>query len=130
MLKSYKVILIIVFGLLLACSKKTPLPKDMASMAQIYDEHTQEVRIKRMDLKDARERISRPLKNHGVDLDGYTRDAHNEIQDIFPELLNPTLVMYLFPHLGENGAPIPGYSTTFTMYDKAQYALPGEVGGN
>lgn len=121
--------LFIMLGTFTGCATKNPLPKDMASMAQIYDEHFQEVRTKRMELKDARERISRPLKKQGIDLDGYTREAHTEIQSIFPELPNPTLVMYLFPHLAENGTPVPGYSTTFTMYDKTHYALPGEVGG-
>lgn len=120
---------LVLLGMLVGCASKNPLPKDMASMAEIYDTHFQEVRAKRMELKDARERISRPLKKQGLDLDGYTREAHNEIQSIFPELPNPTLVMYLYPHLAENGTPVPGYSTMFTMYDKTHYALPGEVGG-
>jgi conjugative transfer region lipoprotein (TIGR03751 family) len=36
--------------------------------------------------------------------------------------------MFVFPHLaGEAGVPVPGYATTFPMYERAEYALPGEV---
>ncbi len=63
-------------------------------------------------------------------LQGYTRDAFNEINVLFPRLPNPTLVMYIFPHLaGETQAPVPGYATAFPMYEQVEYALPGEVPG-
>ena len=61
-------------------------------------------------------------------LQGYTRNAFNEIDVLFPRLPNPTLVMYVFPHLaGEAHAPVPGYATAFPMYEQVEYALPGEV---
>ena len=59
-------------------------------------------------------------------LHGYTRDAANELNIRFPRLPNPTLVMYVFPHLSAEGTPVPGYSTVFQLYDRAHYALPGE----
>ena len=44
---------------------------------------------------------------------------------MFPRLPNPTLVMYIFPHLaGDAGAPVPGYTTAFPMYEQVEYALP------
>ena len=62
------------------------------------------------------------------DLVGYTRDAGNEIQQLFPRLSNPTLVLYVYPHLtGGERHPVPGYSTAFTFYEKVEYALPGEI---
>ena len=57
---------------------------------------------------------------------GYTRTAANELSVRFPRLPNPTLVMYVFPHLSAEGTPVPGYSTVFQLYDRAHYALPGE----
>ena len=54
------------------------------------------------------------------------RDALNEIDVLFPRLSNPTLVMYVFPHLA-GGAPVPGYATAFPLYEGVEYALPGEV---
>ncbi len=58
----------------------------------------------------------------------YTRDADNEIANLFPLLPNPTLVMYVYPHLASQGGyPVPGYSTAFKMYAVDRFALPGEV---
>ncbi|MCH8945078.1 MAG: TIGR03751 family conjugal transfer lipoprotein, partial [Proteobacteria bacterium] len=71
---------------------------------------------------------SRPLETDVADLAGYLRDAFNELEAHFPRLPNPTLVMYVFPHLvGEERVPVPGYATTFPMYRQVEYALPGEV---
>jgi len=61
---------------------------------------------------------------------GFVREAANEIETHFPRLPNPTLVMYIFPHLsGNERTPVPGYVTTFPFYEKVEYALPGEVPG-
>jgi conjugative transfer region lipoprotein (TIGR03751 family) len=58
----------------------------------------------------------------------YLREATNEIDTRFPRLPNPAVVMYVFPHLAEaEGVPVPGYVTTFPMYERVEYALPGEV---
>ena len=36
--------------------------------------------------------------------------------------------MYVFPHLaGSERVPVPGYATTFTLYERVEYAMPGEV---
>ncbi|MGH2708017.1 MAG: TIGR03751 family conjugal transfer lipoprotein, partial [Actinomycetota bacterium] len=61
------------------------------------------------------------------ELVGYTREAHTEIEALFPALPNPELVLYVYPHLGEDGAPVPGYATAFPLYERVEYALPGEV---
>ena len=61
------------------------------------------------------------------ELVGYTREAHTEIEALFPVLPNPQLLLYVYPHLGEDGAPVPGYATAFPLYERVEYALPGEV---
>lgn len=64
-----------------------------------------------------------PLNDAGQ----YTRTAQNEIYSQFRRLPNPDLVMYVFPHLaGSDPAPVPGYSTVFPLYQRVQYAMPGE----
>ena len=71
---------------------------------------------------------SRRLGTGPQALHGYTRTAHDELDTTFPRLPNPTLVLYVFPHLaGAERAPVPGYVTTFPMYEQVEYALPGEV---
>ncbi|MGE4545994.1 MAG: TIGR03751 family conjugal transfer lipoprotein [Pedobacter sp.] len=68
-----------------------------------------------------------PRQLYDVNYNDYTRTANNELKSLFPRLPNPTLVMYVYPHLASSGVPVPGYSTAFPMYDTVQYALPGET---
>jgi len=110
-----------------ASTKESVLPQDGPSMKAIYDAH-----FEGMGADDPyvlrRELGTRPLGDDDVDLAGYSRTAHTELETIFPRLPNPTLVMYVFPHLaGSERVPVPGYATTFTLYDRVEYALPGEV---
>ncbi|MBV4413525.1 TIGR03751 family conjugal transfer lipoprotein [Enterobacteriaceae bacterium YMB-R22] len=59
--------------------------------------------------------------------ESYTRTAENEIQQVFPRLPNPDMVIYIYPHMSGNApAPVPGYSSVFPFYSRVQYALPGE----
>ncbi|MEW8027958.1 MAG: TIGR03751 family conjugal transfer lipoprotein [Candidatus Thiodiazotropha endolucinida] len=110
-----------------ASTKDTVLPQDGPSMKAIYEGHVHEMnadnpQVIRGELGD------RPIVAGDAALHGYTRDAFNEIDVLFPRLPNPTLVMYIFPHLaGDAGAPVPGYTTAFPMYEQVEYALPGEV---
>lgn len=70
---------------------------------------------------------SQPTGRGTGDLSGYTREADNEISQLFPVVDNPTIHIYVYPHLrGE--LPVPGYTTAVPLYDAAViYALPGEV---
>jgi len=78
-------------------------------------------------LLDARQDLRRPLEVQGEDKTRFTRTAQNEIYSQFKRLPNPDLVMYVFPHLaGSDPAPIPGYTTVFPLYQRVQYAMPGE----
>ena len=110
-----------------ASTKDAVLPQDGPSMQAIYEDHVntmnaQDPQVIRGELGD------RPVVTGEAALDGYTREAFNEIDVLFPRLPNPTLVMYVFPHLaGEARAPVPGYTTAFPMYEQVEYALPGEV---
>ena len=110
-----------------ASTKETVLPQDGPSMKAIYDAHLEEMAAR--DPQAFRGELgSRPLTPSEVPLDRYTRDAHNELETTFPRLPNPTLRMYVFPHLAtDEHVPVPGYVTTFPMYERVEYALPGEV---
>lgn len=84
------------------------------------------------ELLDARQTLRRPLTEADIQAAPgvqarYTRTAQNEIYRQFHRLPNPDLVMYVFPHLaGTDPVPVPGYSTVFPLYQRVQYALPGE----
>ena len=110
-----------------ASTKEAVLPQGGPSMKTIYEGHIQE-----MNARDPHvirgELGNRPVQTEEAALHGYTREAFNEIDVLFPRLPNPTLVMYIFPHLaGETQAPVPGYATVFPLYEQTEYALPGEV---
>lgn len=83
-------------------------------------------------LLDARQGLRRPLTEGDVHVApaanaAYTRTAANEIYRQFHRLPNPDLMMYVFPHLaGTDPAPVPGYTTVFPLYQRVQYAMPGE----
>ena len=118
-----------------ATRKDTVLPQDGPSMREIYDEHFGT--MSRHSIDGARAALAertdpaagaRRVEPEELDLAGYTRSVYDEIDARFPRLPNPTLVMYVFPHLaGPEAAPVPGYATTFPLYEGVEYALPGEV---
>lgn len=113
------------------CSSMTTaeLPQDGPKMQQVYENHFE--KSGHQEIEGAREQIGtqrgRAIHNGDTDLNGYTRTAYSEINELFPRLPNPTLIMYIDPHLTQAGHPVPGYSTAFPMYETVQYALPGEA---
>lgn len=88
--------------------------------------------VARRQLLDARQSLRRPLTEVDVqeapaEQMRYTRTAQSEIHRQFQRLPNPDLVMYVFPHLaGTDPVPVPGYTTVFPLYQRIQYAMPGE----
>lgn len=40
----------------------------------------------------------------------------------FRRIPNPPLVLYVFPHLGAQDTPIPGYATRFFLFDRTPIA--------
>lgn len=109
-----------------ACStsKDELLPHGRQTMMDVWQQGTS---ASNRQLIDARQALRRPLEPGQVDPNTFTRTAKNEIYSQFKRLPNPDLVMYVFPHLaGSDPAPIPGYSTVFPLYQRVQYAMPGE----
>ena len=109
-----------------ATSKEEVIPQDGPDMATIYDAHQRAAGAQR-HLAQQRAELNRPIARGAGDLYAYTQQAANEIEQVFPLLPNPQLVLFVFPHLSIEGAPVPGYATAFPMYQIDQYAMPGEV---
>ncbi len=120
-------------GLLAGCStsKEKLLPHGPQTMLDVWDQGTvgSAGSAAGRQLLDARAELRRPV-NAGSPLAenaSYSRTAQNEIYSQFRRLPNPDLVMYVFPHLaGSDPAPVPGYTTVFPLYQRVQYAMPGE----
>ena len=113
-----------------ATSKEALLPHDDTTMLDIWNMETGGGSARQ--LLDARQALRRPLSAADVQAAPavqarYTRTAANEIYRQFHRLPNPDLLMYVFPHLaGSYPVPVPGYTTLFPLYQRVQYALPGE----
>lgn len=95
-----------------ASSKSRVFGKDMPSMKTIHDSKFQ------------REE-SKPLPSLVRDVQ-MTAPA---IESEFQWLPNPTITMYVFPHLSGVGHPVPGYTTFFKLYTQDHIAAPGERSG-
>lgn len=121
--------LLSISALLTACAgtKDSVLPQDGPTMKAIYDAHFAAMNgatnnPARADLE------RRSLLDEEPGLSGFVRDSATELDTHFPRLPNPTLTMYVFPHLASGSrVPVPGYVTTFPLYDRIEVALPGEV---
>lgn len=137
-LNSIKPLLLVITAATLAgCAthKDDLLPHGGRTMQDIWHHEAGEGgsgQVARRQLLDVRQSLRRPLTEVDVHAAptgqaGYTRTAANEIQRQFYRLPNPDLVMYVFPHLaGTDPVPVPGYSTVFPLYQRVQYAMPGE----
>lgn len=112
-----------------ATSKEELLPHGENTMMDVWEQGSSgpSNSASSRQLLDARLSLRRSLEDGRAKNVAYTRTAQNEIYSQFKRLPNPDLVMYVFPHLaGSDPAPIPGYSTVFPLYQRVQYAMPGE----
>ena len=118
-----------------AISKDTVLPHGDRTMLDVWNQETGGSAgggQPALQLLDARQGLRRPLTDADVQAvpatnAAYTRTAANEIRRQFHRLPNPDLVMYVYPHLaGTDPVPVPGYTTVFPLYQRIQYAMPGE----
>jgi len=61
------------------------------------------------------------------DAPSYARTAANELELLFPRLPNPDVFIYVPAHLATAlRIPVPDYTTAVPLYDRVEYALPGE----
>jgi conjugative transfer region lipoprotein (TIGR03751 family) len=121
------VLITILISLLSACAnKETILPVPEHDMKTVYDRHMQG--IGNGKLYDKRSLIRRPMIEGDVELSDYVYTEKNRLEARFKSLPNPTMYMFVAPHLAaETQVPIPGYLTEFKMWEHEHYALPGEV---
>lgn len=93
--------------------------QDSPTMEEIYEAHFVDLTYDEQDFVFLHDREDSSL---------FSEVFIQNIEHTFPTLKNPFLVMYVYPHLEpEDGTPIPGYWTTFPMYEQIEFALPGEV---
>ncbi|MGE0116226.1 MAG: TIGR03751 family conjugal transfer lipoprotein [Steroidobacteraceae bacterium] len=146
MKQNHRSLCLIVAGCLglTACANKQVLPDSGPDIQEVYERHIggmkgaparpptdEEIEAQQKDAETGPRSavgpaVYRPVRDGQADLVDYTRHAGNELDQLFPVLPNPQIVMYVFPHFTAKGRPVPGYSTAFKMYEKEEYAMPGE----
>jgi len=62
-------------------------------------------------------------RQESLDYNGYAHKGEN----VFKELSNPTLILYVDAHKTENGTYVPGVVIPYKLYEKVEFALPGEL---
>ena len=128
----HRAVLLLVAALISGCTTSTEelFPQEGPTMVDVYNNHLTD--LGRGSQPAIRQELLRPAGqgiafNQG-DATDYTRTAANEIENLFPTLENPNLVMYVFPHLtSDERLPVPGYSTSFPLFERTEFALPGET---
>ena len=93
--------------------------QDALTMQEIYDAHFENLAYDESEFVFLHDREDTSKLSDAI---------VEQVVETFPTLKNPFLVMYVYPHLDpEDGTPIPGYWTTFPMYEQIEFALAGEV---
>lgn len=123
------------------CSNHNILPDTGPDIQEVYNRHIggqkgeparpqtdEEKEARKQQLSTTPDTVTqyRPVVDGAADLVDYTRHAGNEVEQLFPLLPNPQIVIYVPPHFTTKGRPIPGYTTVTRMYDRDEYAMPGE----
>lgn len=109
-----------------AGSKDTILPQEGPTMREIYDAHVQVAQGEDLWRRPSAVPL-RPPGHHVSDLGPAAHADYRVLSARFLRVPNPTLMMYIYPHLaGAHRVPVPGYSTVFPLYERPEYALPGE----
>jgi conjugative transfer region lipoprotein (TIGR03751 family) len=112
-------------------NRKSPLPTDGLTIAEVYDNFAVGAGAAagsstKSDLKQAN--VARVTEQGQTEYKIEQRKLLSDpINNRFERLPNPDLVMFVFPHLSQGRYPVPGYQTLFPMYESVHYALPGEV---
>ncbi|MFG0449329.1 TIGR03751 family conjugal transfer lipoprotein [Shewanella sp. YQ_9] len=121
------VLTVTLISMLSACATKDSIiPVPEHDMKEVYNRHMQG--IGDGELYDKRSLIRRPMVEGDVVLSDYVRTEKTQLEARFKTLPNPTMYMFVAPHLAaDTQVPIPGYLTEFKMWDREHYALPGEI---
>ena len=112
-----------IFGVVTACvgNKDAVIPNEGPTMEEIYlsapGSGNRGIGNKRL--------VNRPM---GVSSKAMqNKSVYVGLEQAFPALPNPTLYMYVNKHLTQDGLPVMGYTTKFSLFDRNHYALPGEL---
>lgn len=105
------------------CASRTSVivPDDLPTMKDIYEQQFQ--------TKEGIQKEDLERKLHAGE-EGWNTHIQKQMRPLrkaFTFLPNPTLTMFIFPHLTDAGSPVPGYTTFFKFYERDHVGLPSET---
>jgi len=114
-----------------ASEPKSIFPEGDMTMAQIYNQQTGSGDSSGAVYSVQQIKQALPQLSTKPEYVAYTQTAQNQTTALFKPLPNPSIPLYIYPHLVKMGAdavPVPGYTTSFFLYDQNNYTLPSEGG--
>ncbi|EKO3611937.1 TIGR03751 family conjugal transfer lipoprotein [Vibrio metschnikovii] len=107
--------------------KSSIIPESEYSMKDIYDHQGRPNSHQEARFHPERNVMVRPATSEELSINAYGVNLVNERPE-FRKLPNPTLYIYFAPKLTSDGRmPVPAWMSEFKMYDRDEYALPGEM---
>lgn len=114
------------FTLAGCANKDAMIPRPEQTMQDVYSNAMGATGQGR--LMDERAVLRRSMIESDADYSDYVRSEANQLESKFKLLPNPTLYLFVAPHLATaDGVPVPGYLTEFKMFSRDHYAMPGEA---
>lgn len=105
-------------------SKDDIIPKSEKTGAEVYYEF-----MGQQEGRDLRIYTTPQIMGASPNLDAYV--LHNTPNPGYQLLPNPTLYLFVPAHMSaRDRVPVPAYITEFKMFERDEYALPGEVMAN
>lgn len=116
------------------------MPKQSLTMEQIYD-HPGKIAAKNKSSENSANTFEVTPDNSSGDMQKIRNETKDQIKlssaskltenvvsqntwQSFHKVANPTLKLYVYPHLaGSNELPVPGYTTAFNAYEKEYWKL-------
>ncbi len=115
------------------CASSNP-PQTSMTEAQIYHEAMQQSNVESLNQTRLKVQNQMAMKSVGkTNINSFSdtaSKAQKRLQKQFPQFPDPETIVYVYPHLGPDGVPVPGYYTKFHLYQENYYALPGEGENN
>lgn len=119
----YNIVIISLLVVLAGCStsKEKIFKDDMPTMKAVYEEKFNNLYV------NEKPQIERELEEEGSQSNEPVVSAYAKLHEQFPKAPNPTMLMYIFPHLTQAGTPVPGYNTYFKLYETDHFTLSNSI---
>lgn len=108
--------------------ENSPIPRSEYTMKEIYESRRSSgVRTdQKIETSEGRFVNKRPATWEETRINPYVLNETSKAN--FKKLYNPTITIFFMPSLTkEDRMPRPAWMSEFSLYDKDEYALPGEV---